>query len=421
MSTITESTPHWNSRLSVTRPDHARDFPKPSGRPDPLSHLTPEQIEYIGKELDKIHDDVMSSLGGKDAAYIRRVIRVQRSLEFGSRVVLLFSGWKPAWVVGTAALSIAKILENMEIGHNILHGQWDWMRDPKIHSQSWEWDFATPAKQWQESHNEIHHTYTNVLDKDTDLGYGILRVDNEQPWTLGTLFQPLINLGNAIFFEYGIAAYDLQIAEYAQGKVSAEEFWPKARAVGKKIGKQLTKDYVVHPLLSGPNWKSTMAATATANLVRNVWSNQVIMCGHFPEGVETFATESIEGETRGEWYLRQMVGSANISGSKLLHVLTGNLSHQVEHHLFPDLPSNRYAQIAPKVRALMEQHGLRYVTGSLVKQVGSVQRKVLRLTFPEREPGRSRRRIIADAVRDKLATSAGRQLAHATPTPSLAH
>ena len=54
-----------------------------------------------------------------------------------------------------------------------------------------------------------------------------------------------------------------------------------------------------------------------------------------------------DDETRGEWYLRQMLGSADISGGQVVHVMTGNLSHQIEHHLYPDLPSNRYAEIAP--------------------------------------------------------------------------
>jgi len=106
------------------------------------------------------------------------------------------------------------------------------------------------------------------------------------------------------------------------------------------------------------------------------------MCGHFPEGVETFTRSSIEGETRGEWYLRQMLGSANISGSKALHLMTGNLSHQIEHHLFPDLPSNRYAEIAPRVRDLMDRYELRYVTGPLHHQVASAWKQVITLSLP---------------------------------------
>ena len=178
---------------------------------NPIAHLTREDIEQIGIELDAIRQDVIDSRGESDAAYIRKVIKAQRSIEVGSRAVLLFSIFPPAWLVGTAGLSVSKILENMEIGHNILHGQWDWMRDPKIHSTTWEWDSATPAEQWKHSHNEVHHTYTNVIGKDNDLGYGIMRVDEDQPWHPFFLAQPVWNFVNMLFFEYGIAAYDLEL------------------------------------------------------------------------------------------------------------------------------------------------------------------------------------------------------------------
>jgi NADPH-dependent stearoyl-CoA 9-desaturase len=350
---------------------------------NPIAHLTPEDIEQIGVELDAIRQEVIDTRGARDAAYIRKVIGTQRKLELGSRAVLLFSLFPPAWLVGTAGLSLAKILENMEIGHNILHGQWDWMRDPKIHSTTWEWDHATPSEQWKHSHNELHHTYTNVIGKDNDLGYGIMRVDEDQPWNPFYLAQPLWNFLNACFFEYGVAAYDLELrGAIKRGRTKDPKFRAEAKAVLKKIRRQVTKDYVVHPALSGPSFLHTIAANFTANLVRNLWSHSVIMCGHFPEGVETFEKRSIDGETKAEWYVRQMLGSANISGSKLMHILTGNLSHQIEHHLFPDLPSNRYGEIAPKVQALFEKYDLNYCARPLVPQVYSAWHKVLRLSLP---------------------------------------
>jgi fatty acid desaturase len=351
---------------------------------NPIAHLTPEDIEQIGVELDAIRQSVIDSRGERDAAYIRRVIDAQRKLELASRAVLLGSLFPPAWVVGTAGLAIAKIIENMEIGHNVMHGQWDWMRDPKIHSTTWEWDNASPSEQWKHSHNELHHTYTNVIGKDNDLGYGIMRVDEDQRWVPLYLAQPLWNFLNACFFEYGIAAYDLELGKNLATKKrrSSPEFRAKAKVTLKKIRQQMTKDYVIHPIISGPSALTTLGANATANLVRNLWTNSVIMCGHFPEGVETFERRSINGETRGEWYLRQMLGSANISGSKAMHFMTGNLSHQIEHHLFPDLPSNRYAEIAPQVRALFDKYGLSYTTGSLPRQVASAWKKVIRLSLP---------------------------------------
>ena len=351
---------------------------------NPIAHLSAADIERIGVELDAIRQSILDTRGEQDAAYIRRVIGVQRKLELGSRAVLLVSKFPPAWFIGTAGLAIAKIIENMEIGHNVMHGQWDWMRDPKIHSTTWEWDNASPADQWKHSHNELHHTYTNVIGKDNDLGYGIMRVDEDQRWVPIYLGQPLWNFVNACFFEYGIAAYDLELGINLRSEKRRQDpdFKARAKQTLKKIRRQMTKDYVVHPLLSGPSALSTLTANMTANLIRNLWTHSVIMCGHFPDGVETFERRSIVGETRGEWYVRQMLGSANISGSKAMHFMTGNLSHQIEHHLFPDLPSNRYAEIAPQVRDLFRRYGLNYTTGSLPRQVGSAWKKVVRLSLP---------------------------------------
>jgi linoleoyl-CoA desaturase len=349
---------------------------------DPTVHLSAADIENLGTELDAIRSEVIASRGEHDAAYIRTVIDAQRKLELSSRAILLFSLFPPAWLAGTVGLSISKIIENMEIGHNVMHGQWDWMRDPKIHSMSWEWDNASPADMWKHSHNQVHHNYTNVIGKDNDLGYGIMRVDENQRWKPLYLVQPLSNAINACFFQYGIAAYDLEIGRFLKGRVDKADFRARGKKVLAKIGRHAARDYVLHPLLSGPSALTTLTANLTANLVRNLWTHSVIMCGHFPEGVQTFAKTSIEGETRGEWYLRQMLGSANISGGPALHFMTGNLSFQIEHHLFPDLPSNRYQEIAPKVEALFERYGLTYTSGSLPRQVGSAWKKIIRLSLP---------------------------------------
>jgi linoleoyl-CoA desaturase len=349
---------------------------------DPTAHLSAADIENLGAELDAIRDEILASRGESDAAYIRTVIDAQRKLELSSRAILLFSLFPPAWLAGTVGLSVSKIIENMEIGHNVMHGQWDWMRDPTIHSTSWEWDNASPSDMWKHSHNELHHTYTNVIGKDNDLGYGIMRVDENQRWKPLYLIQPVSNAINACFFQYGIAAYDLEVGKFLKGRVDKSDFVNRGKKVLAKIGRHVTRDYVLHPLLSGPSALTTLTANLTANLVRNLWTHSVIMCGHFPEGVQTFAKTSIEGETRGQWYLRQMLGSANISGGAAMHFMTGNLSYQIEHHLFPDLPSNRYQEIAPKVADIFKRYGLTYTTGSLPKQVGSAWKKIIRLSLP---------------------------------------
>ena len=368
--------------LPTTAPDGAGPS---ADRTGPAAHLTREDVEELGRELDRIRQDVLDSRGERDAAYIRRVIAAQRALELSGRVLLVLGGGRRGGrVLGAAMLGVAKSLENMEIGHNVLHGQWDWMRDPKIHSTTWDWDHASPPEQWKRAHNEVHHTYTNILGKDNDLGYGIMRVDEAQPWKPRYLVQPLWNAVNAVIFEYGIALYDLDFGDTLRsGAGFSPEKKAEIRTTLRKIGKQVTKDYVVLPALSGRHWRATLGATVAANLLRNVWSHSVIMCGHFPEGVEAFELERLDpDETRGEWYLRQMLGSANISGPPVVHLMSGNLSHQIEHHLFPDLPSNRYAEIAPRVRALFERYGLSYNARPLHRQVASAWHKVVRLSLP---------------------------------------
>jgi NADPH-dependent stearoyl-CoA 9-desaturase len=344
--------------------------------------LTPAAKEEFGRELDRLREEIVASLGDDDAAYIRGVIAAQRRLELAGRVLLLGSWLPPVWLAGTAALATAKILENMEIGHNVLHGQWDWMRDPKIHSTTWDWDMASPVERWKHSHNFVHHTWTNVLGKDRDIGYTLLRVSPEQPWHPVYLLQPFYNVLLALVFEYGIALYDLEVERVPSGDKTVEETLAQLRGIAAKVGRQVVKDYVAFPLLAGPAFVPVLLGDLTANLVRNVWAHTIIFCGHFPEGAEVFTEDRLEGETRGEWYVRQLAGSCDIEGGRLLHLMSGNLSHQIEHHLFPDLPSNRYAEIAPRVRALCRRFDLPYSSGSLTRQVGSVYRRILRLALP---------------------------------------
>ncbi|WP_395400702.1 fatty acid desaturase family protein [Arthrobacter sp. UC242_113] len=370
--------------VTKPRPGALAASGRPTVRPPAAAHLSDEQVAELGRELDAIKDEILAKRGASDAAYIRRVIKIQRGLEIAGRATLLASRNKAAWVTGTSLLSLAKILENMEIGHNILHGQWDWMRDPDIHSTTWEWDFVTPARSWQHTHNDLHHRWTNVVGKDNDVGYNLLRMDEDQPWTPRALGNPLYNAILAPIFEWGIAVYDLELVDYKEGRKSKEAMTRDLKALGVKALKQFTKDYAATPavaMLTGSG-KQALMGTLTANAVRNVWAHAVIFCGHFPEGTDTFTEEMVEGETRGDWYVRQMIGSANISGSKFMHIMTGNLSHQIEHHLFPDLPSNRYGEVAPKVQEICQRYGLPYTTGPLLKQVGSSWAKVFKLALP---------------------------------------
>jgi linoleoyl-CoA desaturase len=399
----------------------------PTDKPEsPLEHLSEEQLEALADELDGIRDRTFADLGDRDRRYIESMIEMQRRLAVIGRILLLAARNGPARVAGATSLSAAKILENMEIGHNVLHGQWDWMNDPDINSTTWDWDTASTAEAWKHSHNYVHHTYTNIRGKDKDLGYEIMRIDPQQRWNPVYLLQPIYNLILAAFFEWGVALHDLDFEAIRKGTKSKAQIQRELEGIRAKAKSQVVKDYVAWPLISGlaaaaadlgieflkasgesgrprgrerlgpklvralrsgaKTYRRTAAANAMANLVRNVWSYAIIFCGHFPDQTYTFSAEEVIDENRGAWYVRQMVGAANIDGGPLFHVASGNLSYQVEHHLFPDLPSSRYAEIAPQVKDVCERYGLPYNSGPFWQQFGMVQRTILRLAFPGGEP-----------------------------------
>jgi linoleoyl-CoA desaturase len=346
--------------------------------------LTDRQIEELGRELDAIRQRIVDDLGETDRRYLYDVVKWQRGLEVAGRASL-FLGWLPPfWLGGVAALSLSKILDNMEIGHNVMHGQYDWMRDPAMNSRMFEWDTVCPAEQWKHSHNYMHHTFTNILGKDRDIGYGVLRMEEQQKWNPYYLGNPVWAFLLMVLFEWGVMLHDLEIERIVAGEKQIQDLKPLLRQQWRKAGRQVLKDYVLFPALSGPLFLPTLAANATANLIRNLWAFSIIFCGHFPTGVAVFTEEETEEETRGQWYVRQMMGSANITGSKLFHIMSGNLSQQIEHHLFPDLPARRYPEVAPEVRALCEKYGLPYNTGGLTKQLGSVWGKIFKLALPGR-------------------------------------
>ncbi len=408
---------------------------------NPLHRLTPEQIEELGQKFDELHEEVKADLGDRDARYIRSMIAFQRRLALIGRAELIASRWRIPWLLGASTLGLAKILENMEIGHNVLHGQWDWMNDPVINSKAWDWDTASTAEAWRHSHNFIHHTYTNIIGKDRDLGYEIMRIDPAQPWHPVYLLQPIYNIVLAMLFEWGVAVHDLNFTAIRAGEKDSQQLRQELKGIGGKARTQITKDYIAWPLISGlvmtaieagvlaarrggesraqglgrrarraarraarksgsdslvsqliarrsfrEPFTRTLTANVVANIIRNVWSYAIIFCGHFPDQTYTFTQEETENETRGGWYVRQLVGAANIDGGPLFHVISGNLGYQVEHHLYPDMPSTRYGEIAPKVREICEHYGLPYNSGPFHRQLGMVQRTILRLAFPGGKP-----------------------------------
>ncbi len=348
-----------------------------------FAHLSEADIEALGAELEEIRQDIIGSLGERDADYIRNTIRFQRALEVGSRALLILgSRNKTAWAIGAGALGVAKIVENMELGHNIMHGQWDWMNDPEIHSTTWEWDNVGTSEHWKQTHNYMHHKYTNILGMDDDVGYGLLRVTRDQRWHPFYYGNLAYNTALALLFQWGVGIQYLELGKVLKGRDDREKTKRNVALFLRKAGRQMAKDYVFYPALSGKGWKSTITANLVANGIRNVWTNAVIFCGHFPDGAEKFTKQDLADETQAEWYLRQMLGSANLTGGPIIDFMSGNLSYQIEHHLYPDMSSNRLAEAAVRVRAVCDKYDLPYTAGSLPVQYAKAWRTIAKMSLP---------------------------------------
>jgi NADPH-dependent stearoyl-CoA 9-desaturase len=365
--------------------------------------LSADELECFCRELDDVRARTVATLGQRDADYIRAVAAGVRWTGLSGRLLLwsgaVVGGWLgdvfraaplSAIVVGTLLLAFSKILENMELGHNVMHGQYDWMRDPHFDGKTYEWDIAGTGDNWRRTHNYRHHTWTNVRGMDDDIGYGLLRVFPEQRWKPFYLMQPVVAVIFALLFEWGVAIQSLRLGRWFAGKMPTAKLRKAFRPVGRKMTKQIFRDYVLHPLLAGPFFLPVLLGNAVANVLRNLWTYVVIFCGHFTADVETFSKESAIGESRGHWYLRQLRGSSNLAGGRLMNLMTGNLSHQIEHHFFPDVPANRYAAMAVDVRAICARYGQRYNTGSLPKQFAEVVWRILRHAFPSKPAKRMR-------------------------------
>lgn len=344
------------------------------------AHLSDADVVALAAELDTIRRDIEESRGARDHQYIRRAITFQRYLEAAARLVIFASRGRLGWAVGTAALAVAKCVENMELAHNITHGQWDWMNDPEIHSSTWEWDMVAPSSHWMSSHNHRHHKFTNVVGVDDDLGFGVMRVSRDQEWRPSNLLQPLRAVLLAILFEWGVAMHGLYAVQRRETTEAAKS--AHTTTMIRKMVRQASKDYVIFPALSHRRWRRALAANVVANGLRNAWAYIVIVCGHFADGAEKFAASVLQDETKPEWYLRQMLGTANFRAGRVMAFMSGNLCYQIEHHLFPDLPSNRLPEIAERVQALCLTYDLPYTTGSFLRQYLLTVRTICKLALP---------------------------------------
>lgn len=347
--------------------------------------MTPDRgqavdIAGLAVELKALRTEMMAKLDESDARYMRRILTATRWLEIAGRGSLFLGHVPIFWLAGTALLALAKVLENMEIGHNVMHGQYDWTGDPALQGDRYEFDTVPTADGWRRAHNRQHHGHTGIIGQDEDVG--VLRISPLQPWRPLHLLQPFIALITALFSQWAVAAQNCGLGQWLRGEKSWRALRSDAMPAVRKAARKTAKDYLLFPLLAGPNFLPVLLGNLVANGIRNLWSWMVILCNHCTEKVRLFTPNEVAAQPATCRYYRMITASSNFGGPRWLHILSGHLGYHIEHHLFPRLPSSRLPEAASRVREICARYGVSYNTGSFSSQFGSILKNILRYAFP---------------------------------------
>jgi fatty acid desaturase len=348
-----------------------------------------DNIAAFGREIEALRREIEPQLGAEDAAHIKAIDKLSKRLEIAGRSLIHFSFEPLAFGAGTLALWAHKSLELMEIGHMALHGAYDGLDGAeRFESQSFHWKAPIDEASWRVGHNVRHHQYTNIAGRDPDLNFAALRLSPRIAYRAFHALQPITNVFSWFGFATAINLHvtgmlDIYLEKGAPTSVPDRESETVRAAQRKFASKWLryhAREYGFFPLLAGPFFPKVALANWLSEVGRDVHAAAIIYCGHV--GATDFPSET-EPANRAEWYAMQVEAARHVEMPEWLSILCGGLNHQIEHHLFPRLPPNRLRQIAPRVRAICEQHGVRYRSDSWPRTLVSVLGELRRLSSRE--------------------------------------
>jgi len=327
----------------------------------------------IHRAFDEIKDRHRCDLGERDVAHIKNIRRSSRLFEVLGRSLIFFLPG-PFALIGVPFLFLHRNLEAIEIGHNVLHGQYDSFDEiPQFHADNFRWKAPIDESAWRQEHNAIHHVHTNVYEMDPDLNHGFLRTNSKTPHNRWHYFQLPIYL----FFIYPSMLYNFDAQNLGVNEKFRERRFPEgnkgyalienhiASELSKKQRHQLAvwrvwiKEYALFPLLAlvtGFGFFKVFLANLLADVINNYWVALTIQATHLTEPLQP--EDALKN--KGKWYISQLDSSVNFKGNRWQSILWGHLNYQVEHHLYPDIPAHRYPDIAIEVEALCKKYDLPY-------------------------------------------------------------
>jgi len=330
--------------------------------------------DQIEAEFEAIKRKYREKLGPDDVAYIKGLRSWSRRFEVLGRGLLWVSKEPITFALGVFFVWLHRNIEAIEIGHNVLHGQYDGFPEiPQFHSRNFKWKAPVDEEGWRREHNALHHVHTNVFEKDPDLNHGILRMNDQTPWNPIHRWQvPIYLLWVYPQILYGFNNQNLGFGQrdrarkfpegnkgYATVDHPGQTLADLEKRRWRSVLRVTFKEYLVFPLLAlatGFSFWKVFLGNMLADGINNYWIAMTIQATHFTAPLQP--EEALKH--RGHWYISQLDSSVNFKGSRLMSILWGHLNYQVEHHLFPDIPSRHYPDMSKDVREVCKKYGLNY-------------------------------------------------------------
>ncbi len=350
-------------------------------------------LEGFRKELDELGIRTKASVGEKEFKHVRKMNIIMR--------VLYFAGLAMAWMwinpLSMFLIGLAKSSRWTMLGHFIIHRAYDKIPNipkrytSKVFAKGWrryiDWhDWMLPGA-WEFEHNYLHHYHVGEMG-DPDFpqkNVHTIRTAKIPKWMkyiyafiLMATWRFVYYAPNTLFYLEMKKKSNEAVDSAMKFEESYQKSFPGARIyspfseLGSKYWMRCLLPYglvnfVLIPLAFFPLGSQAMLFVLInmlgAELFTNVHTFMTVVTNHAGDDVPYFESRV---ESKAEYYLRQVIGSVNYnSGNEWIDTLHGYSNYQIEHHLWPDVPMNKYREIQPEVEAICKKYNVPYIKESV--------------------------------------------------------
>jgi fatty acid desaturase len=207
---------------------------------------------------------------------------------------------------------------------------------------------------WMNKHTR-HHANPNTVGKDNDIVPGaVVFVQNEAPVRHG--LQRWLTEHQGFWFVPILALAGIDLHKSSVQAILGGEKVPHRVQEGVLIGIRLIGFTTLVLVLLGP-------VLGLAFMAVQLTSFGIYMGGTF--ALNHTGMKVIDRGEKVDYLRRQVLTSRNIRGGRAIEHLMGGLNLQIEHHLFPNMPSANLRRVRPIVKQYCAELGVPYVENTL--------------------------------------------------------